>query len=638
MTSWATRLSLLALLCCSITLHNTQATFFQVGSPWTWKCEQSATSKSAECVRVEASSTDPGVSQAACKLTCYDGSLIWPKPTGKVDLSKTVIRFTAENVLFTQLAIPTDPAMELLTGAKAIFLDYVNTIQSNGLAGSSGTCSSSSAQSCESIPFTAQEQQLNIEVIAKENDAEITLTTDESYTLAITTSGSVTKAIITAETFFGARHALETLSQLIVWDDLNNNLLMIDTANIIDGPAFPHRGLSLDTSRSYFTVPQLKKVIDGLSYDKMNVLHWHITDSHSFPIVTTSEPLMAIYGAYSGRHVYRPEEVRDLVRYATERGVKIVPEFDAPGHVGNGWQWGPKYGMGDLVLCFDKQPWDEYCAEPPCGFLNPVNNNTYKVLSNIYRDYAGLFKTDVFHSGGDEVNVRCWNETQTVLNWMALQGLDRNKTSFMQLWSHFQNRSADLIDDAFGKSMLLHFWTSDLTNEGHAPFYLDKNRYIIQFWDNWNDTNVKMLFEQGYRLIMSNADAMYLDCGYGAWVGTGLNNWCSPYIGWQKIYENSPRKTLTSFNLNYNDAAKKQFLGGEAALWTEQVQGVALETKIWPRLSAVGERFWSDPISSWRSAENRFLAHRERIVERGIAADLHQPEWCRQNGGSCYLQ
>lgn len=496
----------------------------------------------------------------------------------------------------------------MLTEAKEIFLNYVNQLESSALNGSARTCSSASKQ-CGLIPFAAEEHHLNIEVLVEKEDYELSATTDESYTLSIETKNDVTTAYITAKTYFGARHALETLSQLIAWDDFENNLIMIKTGSVKDAPVFPHRGLSLDTSRSYISVTQLKRIIDGLSYDKMNVLHWHITDSHSFPFVSNREPLMAIYGAYSARQVYRPEEVRELVRYAMVRGVKIIPEFDSPAHAGAGWQWGPRYGMGELVLCFDKQPWDEYCAEPPCGVLNPVNDNTYKVLGNIYRDYADLFKSDFFHSGGDEVNVRCWNETKEVVDWMKQKGWDRSQTSFLKLWSHFQNESVKLLDEAFGKELQLIYWTSDLTNDGYATSFLDPKRYVIQFWDDWNDTDVKTLYQQGYRLIMSNADALYLDCGFGAWVGNNLNNWCSPYIGWQKMYQNSPRKIIENFSLTYD---AKKFLGGEAAMWTEQTQGQALETKIWPRLSAVAERLWTDPVTSWRLAENRFLLHRER--------------------------
>lgn len=124
---------------------------------------------------------------------------------------------------------------------------------------------------------------------------------------------------------------------------------------------------------------------------------------------------------------------------------------------------------------------------------------------------------------------------------------------------------------------------------------------------------------------MSNYDALYLDCGFGAWVTEG-NNWCSPYIGWEKIYKNN----LTSFG-EYNG----QFYGAEAALWSEQTDHHTLDGRVWPRLSALGERLWSNPSTHWRKAESRMLIHRERLVENGIAAESLQPQWCLQNEGEC---
>ena len=121
------------------------------------------------------------------------------------------------------------------------------------------------------------------------------------------------------------------------------NIFCICSADITDKPEYTHRGLILDTSRNYFPMRILRKVVDGLSYNKMNVFHWHITDSHSFPLeLPNSIPELAQYGAYSKHKTYSPEQVKELVEYARVRGVKVLPEFDAPAHVGNGWQvWSP---------------------------------------------------------------------------------------------------------------------------------------------------------------------------------------------------------------------------------------------------------------------------------------------------------
>ena len=143
--------------------------------------------------------------------------------------------------------------------------------------------------------------------------------------------------------------------------------------------------------------------------------------------------------------------------------------------------------------------------------------------------------------------------------------------------------------------------------------------------------------DKDFKVIFSNYDAWYFDCGYSSWVGEG-NNWCSPYKGWQIVYENSPKEMYRS--QGGNPARESLILGGEAAMWAEQVDGAAVIHKLWPRASALGERLWTDPGSSqtWKQAEIRMINHRNRLVERGIEADALQPEWCNQNEGLCYTK
>ena len=129
---------------------------------------------------------------------------------------------------------------------------------------------------------------------------------------------------------------------------------------------------------------------------------------------------------------------------------------------------------------------------------------------------------------------------------------------------------------------------------------------------------------------------MYLDCGYEAWVGEG-NNWCSPYKGWKNIYKYSLKKRYLASKDSKVELASN-ILGSETGMWTEQVEGVAVEGKIWPRSAALGERLWAEPEGEWYEAEQRFLYNRDRMVARGIAADALQPEWCLQNEGLCYVK
>lgn len=215
--------------------------------------------------------------------------------------------------------------------------------------------------------------------------------------------------------------------------------------------------------------------------------------------------------------------------------------------------------------------------------------------------------------GGDEVKFDCWEESEAIAAFMRDRGWDSSSRTF-QLWSYFQNRSLSELDKAYADkerpSVVL--WDSQLTDKGRA--YLDPERYIIQFRGKLgNDPNMRALLQQGYRLIMSNMDALYLDCGFHSWMGSDPgNNRCSPYKTWQQIYENSARKMISMhLQLSYHIHAH-QILGGEAVMWSEQTDGASIEIKIWPRTSAFAERFWSDPRTSWIEALPRLRAQRDR--------------------------
>lgn len=147
------------------------------------------------------------------------------------------------------------------------------------------------------------------------------------------------EAQISANTYFGGRHGIETLSQLIVFDDLRNQVQIASEVYIVDAPTYPYRGILLDTSRNYVDKEMILRTIEGMAMSKLNTFHWHITDSHSFPYVSRTWPKFAKYGTYSPTKIYTPEMIREIIDYALVRGVRVLPEFDAPAHVGEGWQW-----------------------------------------------------------------------------------------------------------------------------------------------------------------------------------------------------------------------------------------------------------------------------------------------------------
>jgi len=319
--------------------------------------------------------------------------------------------------------------------------------------------------------------------------------------------------------------------------------------------------------------------------------------------------------------------------------VKVIPELDQPAHSGYGYQWGKEDGLGNLVVCVENEPWCDFCFEPPCGQLNIVNENVTEVVGDIMKDMFDMFDKDIFHMGGDEVNFHCYNSTKEVTDWMKSHNLTLDSDGFYQLWGDFQEnlRQRMLLASGSNDTQTI-LWTSGLTHEDRIEKFLDKSKYIIQIWSESKDDIIHGLLKKGYRTIFSNVDAMYLDCGFPAWLGHGLN-WCSPIKGWQTIYDNNPEKIYAKW-ANETEAARAvlegQILGGETPLWSEQSDGNTLDSKIWPRGSAHAERMWTHPKTNHSEAEFRMVTNRQRMVARGIMADRLQPEFCLHYEGRCY--
>jgi len=261
----------------------------------------------------------------------------------------------------------------------------------------------------------------------------------------------------------------------------------------------------------------------------------------------------------------------------------------------------------------------------------------YDVLGKIYKSYFELFNPDIYHAGGDEISLNCWNSTKEVSDYMKQKFGGVQERDYMELWDDFIVRSSAKIYEANNnKELPLIMWSSHITSKEYLNKYLDPKKHIIQIWTSTKDKNVPNIVKSGFKTIFSTYDTLYLDCGYGNWLIEGVN-WCSPYKDWKLLYMNDPIRILRHHNVTITDEVRKSVLGQEAAMWSEQVDEHSSESKIWPRVSALAERLWSNPSQGWRTAEYRFIHHRERMVERGVQADAIQPRWCHQNSGHCYL-
>ena len=589
-------------------------------SPWSYTCH----TERGVCDKILGEEGVSGMSQAVCSLTCPPSTVLWPLPTSyTLDTTTTIFN-------------PAMVTLESNTGEDNIHttrLQQAVQRQVDMLTARGGEISGSTPGG------------ISINVDLHGDDIVPWVGMDESYTLSINSSDNVV-VTITAETYFGARHAIETLFQLTEWDSYNTAYVVLDNVSIQDEPFYPHRGISLDTARNFFPVSKIKEVIDSLSYSKMNVFHWHITDTQSFPLSLTSLPDFVKYGAYSSEMVYTRADVEDLVSYATERGVVVIPELDAPAHVGAGWEAVDE----SLTVCRNKEPWHHWCVQPPCGQLNPAIPAMYDVLQTIHREILDMFNPvknmntrATYHMGGDEVHFGCWNSSDSIVEWLNNEGKERNEEGFMYLWNYFQTESLKRVEnsslDMGMPSPSIMLWSSHLTHPEHIH-YLDPEKYTIQIWTDSTDCDeptIKAVAEAGLKMVFSNVDGAYLDCGFAGWVTDG-NNWCSPYKGWQAIYENDPHKIIERHNVVNEEEAKMNILGGEVAMWSEQTDEMSLMTKVEPRAAAYGERLWRGPSAGgWREAESRMVRHRERLRVRGVGADALVQRWCNQNQGKCLL-
>ncbi|XAR54287.1 Beta-N-acetylhexosaminidase [Bertholletia excelsa] len=459
---------------------------------------------------------------------------------------------------------------------------------------------------------------------------------NESYTISIPPAGNGSVAVLTAETPWGAIRGLETFSQL-AW---GNPTRIAAGIYVSDWPIFGHRGILVDTSRNYYGVDELMRTIEAMSWNKLNVFHWHITDSHSFPLVVPSEPELAARGAYGSDMVYSPEDVKKVVEFGLEHGVRVLPEIDMPGHTAS---WAEAYP--EIVSCANMFWWpagtkwpDRLASEPGSGQLNPLNPKTYQVAKNVIRDVSAMFPEPFFHAGADEVVPGCWKADPSIQDYLSDDG------TLSQLLETFINSTYPYIASL---NRTVVYWEDVVLDSTIKvnPNLLPPENTILQTWNN-GPSNTKKIVALGYRAIVSSAEFYYLDCGHGGFVGNDSiydrkpgtdqgngGSWCGPFKTWQTIYNYD-----ITFGLNEQEA--KLVIGGEVALWSEQADPTVLDSRIWPRASAMAEALWSgnrDETGKKRYAEatDRLNEWRYRMVARGVGAEPIQPLWCVRNPGMC---
>lgn len=412
--------------------------------------------------------------------------------------------------------------------------------------------------------------------------------------------------------------------------------------SIVDEPRYPYRGLMIDTARNFYSVEALCRHVDALAAAKMNVFHWHLSDTQAWPIYVKSHPQMTD-DAYSSSEIYQPEDVEKLVEYARARGVRVIPELDLPGHSNSGWRRINK----DIVACGDYDgPWSDVAGEPNPGQLDVANDATYTVLKDVYNDISSMFTDQFFHVGGDELNSGCYNASKNIQKWLK-EDSSRTLSDLVQQWI---DKALPIFKNRVGRKLVM--W-ADIVLGSMPANHLSTEDVILQSWTGGID-NVKEAASKGYDVIISSSDFLYLSCGMGGWnpgdprlnvqqdpspgqtsVNYGGNGGapCAPFKSWQRIYN-------FDWNSQLSPEEQKHVVGGSAALWSEQMDGYSADSIAWPRTASLGELLWSGNKDSngnlrIKDASRRLANFRERLINRGVAAAPILPKYCAKNPGKC---
>lgn len=403
---------------------------------------------------------------------------------------------------------------------------------------------------------------------------------DESYILEVTTTG----AKLNAPTPLGAMHGLQTFLQLV---DVSPGGFAAPALKIQDQPRFPWRGLMIDSARHFTPLDVIRRNIDGMEAVKMNVFHWHLSENQGFRAESRKFPKLHELG--SDALYYTQDEIRDLIAYARDRGIRVVPEFDMPGH-------STAWFVGLPELASGKGPYE---IERKWGIfdpaMDPTNEKVYKFLDDLIGEMAKVFPDHYFHIGGDEVNGKEWDANPKIQSFMKAHGIKNNEA----LQAYFSERVQKLVTK-HGKAVV--GWDEVLV--AGVP-----KDIVIQSWRG--QASLAQAAKQGYRGILSSG--YYLDLGWSA----------------ARHYAVDP---MSGDAANLSAEEKQRVLGGESCMWAEYVSPENVDSRIWPRNAAIAERLWSpqevrDPASMYArldfvSARLEWLGLTHRTASRHMLQRL----------------
>nr|WP_314984827.1 family 20 glycosylhydrolase [uncultured Pantoea sp.] len=495
---------------------------------------------------------------------------------------------------------------------------------------------------------------------------------DERYQLQVNGDG----VLLTAHSRFGAMRGMETLLQLIQNGEQGTTIPYV---TIHDHPRFPWRGVLIDTARHFMPVETLKRQIDGIAAARMNVFHWHLTDDQGWRFASSHYP--QLQQKASDGNYYSQQQMREIVKYATDRGVRVVPELDIPGHAS-----ALAVAMPELISA--PGPWQ---IERGWGvfkpLLDPSNEQVYQVIDTLVGEMAAIFPDPWLHIGGDEVDPTQWNDSPTIQQFMREHGLKDAHA----LQAYFNQRVEKILEahqrqmmgwdeiahPTLPRSILIQSWQgqdalSALAKENmrgilSTGFYLDQPQPASYHYRNevtprglngqdrlrpgdqaqsWSFTMprlkgspVKGSFtliqgEPGWRGFIDFDGKARRMVSQINWLSTqqvqfSVDSWMGPFQPVVTLQQQSLKGYVLVGNVRYPTSGQRllqppvgiapvlptpeqvqqNLLGGEAALWAENINSQIIDTKLWPRVFAVAERLWSaENVKNMESMYSRLSA------------------------------
>ena len=516
--------------------------------------------------------------------------------------SATIVSSAQENL---SALLPIPQKIECRTGEKAFDLRHAAIAMND----------------CEDSPYIKEElvgiieERTGIKVCSSKGkrSIEIVLSEDkgkEEYSIEIDSR----HIRFTGGSEAGIFYALKTFDQLLLGDAINSSEGKVAPIHIEDTPRYGYRAVMLDPARHFLPVEDVKQFIDRMACYKYNVLQLHLTDDQGWRIEIKSHPELTEKGAFRNpkggnngpdNGYYTQEQIKELIDYAAQRHIEIVPELDIPGHSAAILAAYPELG------CPFRHGDAKEIGKVTNMMLCASSEKAYKVYEDIIREVAQLFPSKRIHLGGDEAAVKDnWAQCEECLALMRSAGYEKPS----QLMNIFFGRMLEYVRNN-GKEAILwceldNMWPP--ANDYLFPY--PKDVTLVTWRNGLTPKCIELTRNNGHKLIMAPGEHTYLD--YPQWQNDlpEFNNWGMPVTTLQKAYELDPGYGL-------KDSEQKHIIGVMATLWAEAIKDInRVNYMFYPRGLAIAEAAWSGMEQrSWESFKKRLYPNLYELMKQGIS-------------------